>query len=115
MALLFVAPRIVQGQDTQQPTTPVLQSNLDPTIEAGEAGAEEPVRKLISWNEFDGKYASIRVGGGFLYEYDAYAQDDDSKKQFAMYPDDKVRDMRVLLKGRLKFFGQRKVTYSLGL
>ena len=116
-ALLFVgAPPAAQGQGTPQPTpTPVLQTTLDNTIEAGEAGAEEPRRKLISWNEFEGKYASIRVGGGFLYEYDAYAQDDDSKSQFRMSPQDKVRDMRVLLKGRLKFFGKRRVTYSFGL
>jgi len=115
--LLFVgAPPAAQGQGTPQPTpTPVLQTTLDNTIEAGEAGAEEPRRKLISWNEFEGKYASIRVGGGFLYEYDAYAQDDDSKSQFRMSPQDKVRDMRVLLKGRLKFFGKRRVTYSFGL
>jgi phosphate-selective porin OprO/OprP len=111
---LLVLPREAKGQDTPVPT-PTLQSNLDNTLEAGEAGGEGPRRKLISWNEFDGKYATIRVGGGFLYEFDAYAQDDDSKKQFRMNPDDKVRDMRLLLKGRLKFFKKRKVTYSVGI
>lgn len=89
-------------------------SSLDDTLTAGEAGAEEPVRKLVSWNEYEGKYFTLRVGGGFLYEYAAYAQDDDSKKQFAMYPDEKLRDARILLKGRLKFF-KRPVTYSMGI
>jgi phosphate-selective porin OprO/OprP len=117
VALLFVgAPPPAHGQDTPQPTpTPVIQSTLDKTLEAGEAGGEGPARKLVSWNEFDGKYASVRIGGGFLYEFDAYAQDDDSKTQFRMNPDDKVRDMRFLLKGRLKFFTKRKVTYSVGI
>jgi phosphate-selective porin OprO/OprP len=32
-----------------------------------------------------------------------------------MHPDDKVRDMRILLKGRLKFFKNRNVTYSMGI
>lgn len=108
---LFAGAAAVQGQDTPAPP----QSNLDPTLEAGEAGAEAPSRRLVSWNEFDGKYLSLRVGGGFLYEFDAYAQDDDSKRQIAMYPDDKVRDMRVLLKGQLKFIKSRKVTYTMGI
>jgi phosphate-selective porin OprO/OprP len=101
------------GQLTPQTEGQV--SNLDDTLEAGEAGGEEPARKLIHWNEFDGKYLTLRVGGGFLIEYDAYAQDDDSKRQFAMYPDEKVRDARVLLKGHLKFIKSRKVTYSVGI
>lgn len=114
IALVSIGALPARAQDAS-PTTPAPQSNLDNTIEAGEAGGEGPARKLVSWNEFDGKYASIRVGGGFLYEFDAYAQDDDSKKQFRMNPDDKVRDMRLLLKGRLKFFKKRKVTYSMGI
>ena len=83
------------------------------TLAAGEA-EEEPTRKLVSFNEYEGKYFTIRVGGGFLYEYAAYAQDEDSKNQFALFPDDKVRDARILLKGRLKFF-KRPVTYSMGI
>ena len=110
---LFVGNPLARAQDTPPPSAP--QSHLDNSLEAGEAGGEALARKLVTWNEFDGKYATIRVGGGFLYEYDAYAQDDDSKTQIRMFPDEKVRDMRVLLKGRLKFIKKRKVTYSVGI
>ena len=116
VVLVSVSPLSVRGQtppptDAQDPNqTPT----IDETLVAGEAGAEDPKRKLITWNEYDGKYFTLRVGGGFLYEYGAFAQDDDSKKQFAMYPDEKVRDARILLKGRLKFF-KRPVTYTMGI
>ena len=99
IAALFAGAATARAQDTATPVP----SNLDTTLEAGEAGGEAPSRRLTSWNEFDGKYLTLRVGGGFLYEFDAYAQDQDSKSQITMYPDDKLRDMRVLLKGQLKF------------
>jgi phosphate-selective porin OprO/OprP len=98
------------------PTYPPPQNpNLDQTLDAGESESDPPVRRLVKWNEFDGKHFTLRVGGGFLYEYAAYAQDDASKQQHELLPDDKVRDMRVLLKGRFKFFKKRAVTYSMGI
>jgi phosphate-selective porin OprO/OprP len=86
---------------------------IDDTIEAGEADAVEPVRRLVSWNEFDGRFFTIRVGGGLLYEYASYSQDENSQAQIDLTPEAKVRDTRVLLKGRLKF--TRAVTWSAGL
>ena len=116
LALAFLSGVPLVAQDQQAlPASNGQTSNLDDTLEAGEAGGEEPVRRLVHWNEYDGKFFTLRVGGGFLYEYDAFAQDDESKKQLTMHPDDKVRDMRILLKGRLKFFKKRVVTYSIGV
>ena len=86
---------------------------IDDTIEAGEADAVDPVRRLVSWNEYDGRFFTIRMGGGFLYEYAGYSQDENSKSQIELHPEFKVRDTRVLLKGRLKF--TRSVTWSAGL
>jgi|RhiMethySRZTD1v2_1073278.scaffolds.fasta_scaffold00032_38 phosphate-selective porin OprO and OprP len=88
-------------------------AQLDDTIEAGEADAEAPARRLITWNEYEGPLFTIRVGGGVLYEYAAYAQDENSKTQVDLAPEAKVRDTRVLFKGRLKF--KRAVTWSAGL
>jgi phosphate-selective porin OprO/OprP len=103
------APQTAAPQQTalaQQPAP------IDDTIEAGEADAVEPVRTLVSWNEYDGRLFTIRVGGGLLYEYAAYAQDETSKVQIDLNPEAKVRDTRVLFKGRLKF--ERAVTWSAG-
>ena len=86
---------------------------IDDSIEAGEAEAKEPARRLVSWNQYEGAFFSIRVGGGVLYDYAAYKQDAGSREQFDLSPEGKVRDARVLLKGRLKF--KRQVTWSTGL
>jgi phosphate-selective porin OprO and OprP len=85
---------------------------IDDTVEAGGA-AEDTGRRLVSWNEYEGRLFTIRVGGGFLYEYAAYAQDENSKAQIDLTPEAKVRDTRLFLKGRLKF--KRSVTWSAGL
>ena len=53
------------------------------------------------------------MGGGVLFDYAAYKQDAGSREQFDLSPEGKVRDARVLLKGRLKF--KRQVTWSTGL
>ena len=86
---------------------------IDDTIEAGEADAVEPARRLVRWNEYEGPLFTIRMGAGVLYEYAGYAQDADSKAQIDMTPEAKLRDTRILLKGRLKF--RRSVTWSTGL
>ncbi|MEO8309012.1 MAG: porin [Pseudomonadota bacterium] len=54
----------------------------------------------------------MRVGGGFLYDYVAYSQDEDSKSQMSLQPTGKLRDFRILLKGEFpKIPG---LTYTLG-
>src|SRR4029079_8878158 len=85
---------------------------IDDTIEAGEADAVEPARRLVRWNEYEGAFFTIRFGGGFLYEYAGYAQDENRQAQSDLPPEAKVRDTRVLFKGRLKF--KRSVTWSAG-
>lgn len=88
-------------------------TGTDDTIEAGEANAETPRRRLIRWNEYEGPYFTIRVGGGVLYDYAAFAQDAASAQQFDLTSEGKLRDARVLLKGRFGF--SRPVTWSSGL
>jgi len=102
------APQPAQGT---QPAAPPIY--LDDSIDAGEAENPTPVRKLISWNEYDGRAFSIRMGGDFLYDYASYSQDAASQRQFALTPEGKLRDFRLLFKGRLKF--KRPTTWSAGV
>src|SRR6266481_3928707 len=100
-----------QTQNAQQaPSTP----NLIDTEEAGESDQPEIPRKFVHWNEYEGPYFTIRAGAGLLYEFSAYAQDEQSKQQFALDPDSKVRDFRFLLRGRFPQF-KRPVTWSAGI
>lgn len=103
--LVFATPFPILGQG-QQPDT-------DDTIEAGEADAETPRRQLVRWNEYEGPFFTIRVGGGALYDVTSFEQDDESRQQLQLEADHKVRDGRLLLKGQLKF--KRPVTWSSGL
>ena len=106
------------GQTATNPATTAEQtSSTAPTLttqmEAGEAYAQGPRRQLVKWNEYQGPNFSIRVGGGFLVDYVTYRQDEGSQQQFALTPDGKLRDLRILLSGRLGF--KRKTTWSAGI
>ncbi len=91
------------------PPEPTLESE----IEAGEASVAAPRRKLVHWNELDGPVTTFRFGAGFLYEGAWFAQDEASKGQFELEPEDKVRDFRLLFKGRFKT--KRQVTWTCGV
>ena len=96
----------------QQPASNSGQT-LDDTLEAGDDELSVPVRKLVTWNEFEGDSASARVGAGFLYEYAAYSQDEAGKEQFALFPTAQIRDARFIFKG--SFGADRRVTWSAGI
>ena len=116
------AARAAQGSSPPSPAPAPAQNpaprpplpNLEDAIEAGEADAEDPRREFVRWNEYHGPFLHIRFGGGFLYEGAAYSQDPESRQQFALATDFKIRDTRVLLKGSLPQF-KRKVTFSSGI
>lgn len=59
------------------------------------------------WRLFPGHFSTLKFGGGFLYEYAAYHQDENSKRQLdsmgsSLSPSFDVRDFRVTLSGQLK-------------
>ena len=128
---LFCTPLTVEGQQSagSQGTPPPSQttgpaapqsttqtsppSTLDDTLKASDDEVPEPVRKLIDWNEYDGPLFTLGIGLGFLYEYAAYAQNQNSKAQFALHPQAKTRDLRILLRGGLKT--DRQTTWSVGI
>ena len=113
-ALTLTCARDTNAQSAQPTSPPITDATgTDETIEAGEANAETPRRRLIRWNEYEGPFFTIRVGGGVLVDYATFSQDEDSSEQFQLTPAVKLRDSRVLLKGRLKF--SRPVTWSSGL
>jgi phosphate-selective porin OprO and OprP len=95
-----------------QGSVPEASSTIDTTLDAGEADAQEHKRKFVKWNEYDGPISTLRVGWGFAYDFSSYAQDDKSKQQFSLEPENKLRDFRILLKGRFKT--ERPASWTLG-
>jgi len=102
------------AQDTQNTAQANGESTIENTIDATESD-EPPPRRTAKWNEYDGPYFSGRWGAGFLVEVAGYAQDDDSKRQIVMHPDERLRDFRFILGGRLGPKMERKITWSAGI
>jgi len=91
---------------------PAAQPSPDESRPAGEADDDAPRRQLVRWNQYEGPWFTLRVGGGFLYDYAAYGQDAESKEQAQLSPAGGVRDFRLLFNGKLKFVEGLK--YTLG-
>lgn len=123
LALILVVAASVTVPAQQPPPAPVPQSAVPPiqeppaliddTIDAAEAYGEVPARRLIRFNEYEGPWFSLRVGGGYLYDYVTYGQDENSEQQFDLDAEGKTRDFRILFKGALKFI-PRQTTWSVG-
>jgi len=101
-------PSAAMGQGATSTSFP----SLDTTAVAGDADAQEPKRRLVKWNEYDGPITTVRFGWGFVVDYVGYSQDEDSKQQFRLTPELGLRDFRLLLRG--KFKTSRPITWSLG-
>ena len=59
------------------------------------------------WRLFPGKITTFKAGGGFLYEFAAFSQDDNSKRQadsagYVVSSAFKVRDFRLVASGQFK-------------
>jgi phosphate-selective porin OprO/OprP len=75
---------------------------IDSTATAGDADAVEPRHRLVRWNQVDGKFTTMRFGFGFLLDFAAYEQDDESEQQVEVRSDIGLRDFRLLARGELK-------------
>ena len=103
-------------QDAAQNTQQVIQpsgENVDNEIDAFED--DEPPKHVIGWNKYEGPYFTLRWGAGFLVDVAGYAQDQQSKEQIAMFPDERLRDFRFILGGKLFPKIHRSITWSAGI
>ena len=110
-ALLVILLAMVPGHLLCQDSTEVI-----PDGTQGETitiSKHDTVLTLGNWNEFDGTLSTLKLGGGFLYEYGTYIQDDVSKEQIDMEPAFRVRDFRITMSGRVKV--KRFLTWKLGI
>ena len=89
-------------------------SSVEATIDATEDDAP-PKRSLVRWNQYQGPYFTMRFGAGFLVDFSGFAQDQESKQQITMYPDEKLRDFRFILGGKLFPKLERSITWSAGI
>lgn len=89
--------------------------------ETMEITESDTIRKRLSfenWNQFNGSASTLKFGGGFLYEFAGYTQDEAGKQQMDSANADlvaqfKVRDIRITMSGRLKT--KRFITWKAGI
>ena len=112
ICLGMVSPCRAQDAQSAAAAPPASDDSRTSTLDAAEAEGGEPRRGLTRWNEYEGPYFTMRVGGGFLYDYVAYSQDEESKEQLTLRPTSGLRDFRLLFKGR--FPAVPGLSYTLG-
>jgi phosphate-selective porin OprO/OprP len=69
------------------------------------------------WRLFPGKYSTLKLGGGFLYEYAGYSQDENSRRQMDSISSKlestfAVRDFRIVAGGQFKT--KRNISWKAG-
>ncbi len=97
--------QLPDGTEGEVLTTPLIDS----------ATGKPPKR---NWNEFNLGFTTLKVGGGYLYEFVGFNQDDMAKAQMdsagvEAKNEFKVRDSRIMLSGAFKT--RRTITWKLGL
>lgn len=113
-------PALAAGDEQNPTNVPVTtpkdtQGASDATIENTIQAAEPiPKRSFARWNEYKGPYLTVRFSFGVLYDFAGFAQDEESKKQFAMSPAQKLRDFRFVLGGKFPQF-ERPITWCAGV
>ncbi len=120
LALFASPPALVRAQTPPDSSStaadagePTATSTVTTDVTAGESDTEEPRRKWVKFNEFDGPYTTLRLGFGFLTDFASYQQDDNSEAHFDMPDDIGIRDFRLLFSGKAKT--ERPISWSAGL
>jgi len=89
-----------------------LHSFADEDLDAAQSDHSKSLNKDTKFNEFENRFFTMRIGGGFLIDTADYKQDATSKKQMDISSETALRDFRVLLKG--KFKSAPRLSYTLG-
>jgi phosphate-selective porin OprO/OprP len=103
-----VTPFLLDEVSTSAPD----QSAFAPTSEVMDAAeatstsanAEEPRRRLVSWNHYEGEWFSVRLGGVVMGDVAGYSQDAASVAQVGtLNTQTQLRNFRLTLSGDLNF------------
>jgi phosphate-selective porin OprO/OprP len=108
---IFFSPDQAHGQ---RPIEPIPDGTQGEILDTTTIDTSVSLDNFKYWYKFDGPVTNLQFGGGFLYEYAAYIQDDVSKEQISMEPAFQLRDMRITMMGRIKNI-KREITWKFGL
>jgi len=91
------------GMSVLSPGITAADPSLNTTLDAAEADGDLPRRNLVSFNEYEGRFITARLGVGFGWDFAGYAQNDNSEAQMTLIDKGDLRDFRFILKGQFKF------------
>ena len=109
VALILSAPRSASGW---QGTT-ARDTTFETGLTAGESDGEPRRRQLLNRLRLDLGFTTFALGGGLLYDGAIFQPDSTSEDHFKLEPSIKVRDMRLLLSGKLHT--KRAITWQAGI
>ena len=114
--VMFTLPHFSFGQED---TTKIIPDGTEgEMLEVVKTDTLPTDLKKDRWRLFPGKVTSFKLGGGFLYDFVAYSQDDISKRQTdslgkVLEPTFAVRDFRLTISGQ--FRTKRTISWKAGL
>jgi phosphate-selective porin OprO and OprP len=113
--MLFMLPYICFSQEKTEYIPDGTQGEMLEVIDSTELPAKWRDKR---WRLFNGRFTTFKFGGGFLYEFAGYSQDEEGKRQMdsigsVLEPAFAVRDLRVVASGQLKT--KRTISWKLGL
>lgn len=102
LAIIFIVANQVHGQQTIPDGT---EGEMLEVVKSDTVLHEKWRDKR--WRLFPGKYSTLKIGGGFLYEFAGYSQNQAAKQQMdsldqVLEPAFDVRDFRIVVSGQLK-------------
>jgi phosphate-selective porin OprO and OprP len=113
--MLFMLPYICFSQQKTEYIPDGTQGEMLEVIDSTELPLKWRDKR---WRLFNGRFTTFKFGGGFLYEYAGYSQNEEGKRQMdsigtVLEPAFAVRDLRVVASGQLKT--ERTISWKLGL
>src|SRR5882762_8041775 len=114
LAVLFVLPGYCFSQAKEKY---IPDGTTGEQLEVLDSSKLPTMYKEKRWRLFPGKYSTLKLGGGFLYEYAGYRQDENSRRQMdsigsVLTPTFAVRDFRIVAGGQFKT--KRNISWKAG-
>jgi phosphate-selective porin OprO and OprP len=104
ITVIFFLPRVSAGQEKKEYIPDGTQGEM---LEVLPSDTIPEKWRDKRWRLFPGRFSTLKIGGGFLYEYAGYKQDGIAKQQMdsigsKLEPAFAVRDFRVVASGQFK-------------
>jgi len=112
--MLFILPYYCFSQEKKEYIPDGTQGEMLEVLDSAKLPAKWKDKR---WRLFNGRFTTFKFGGGFLYEFAGYSQNEEGKSQMdsigsVLEPAFAVRDLRLVASGQLKT--KRTISWKIG-